>query len=395
MSIKHLQRCASLIFLSQPPPTNSKPEAPNFPHDTYQMSADRNLFQAPKPPEPPKGMYQIPNQPPTEQRPKPIFPWEERAPKPTRVFAEDAPSETTPSITTDSGSEATETDTITLTTPSISFTSAEPFASYTRSNAWDAMPEIDRYISSLPQNRRAKVQVLFDKGDRQGAAAAAAGHDTPSLTNDPSIMSPTSENPPSSERRQSSNLITDFPTEIERPSLPVTPAPVRRPQFWSSHRDEAGDLPAAEGVPEQSQWDPVSKLVELARRQSEVLEKGPMGGTAEERNIPARKLVESSSSTTTPASIPERDEGGMGKEAAVADEVADTAAAVEGGPMVTEAAVAAEVADTAAAIPGDGDGGPAPMTTRAPEFGTLNFAGGGSSIAGENGDGRENIAPTE
>ena len=208
-------------------------------------------------------------------------------------------------------------------------------------------------------------------------------------------MSPTSENPPSSERRLSSNLITDFPTEIERPSLPVTPAPVRRPQFWSSHRDEAGDLPAAEGVPEQSQWDPASKLVELARRQSEVLEKGPMGTTAEERNIPSRKLVESSSSTTAPATIPERDEGEMGKEAAVAAEVADTAAAVEGGPMVTEAAVAAEVADTAAAMQEDGDGEPAPMKTRAPEFGTLNFAGGGSSMAGQDGGGRENVAPTE
>ena len=120
-----------------------------------------------------------------------------------------------------------------------------------------------------------------------------------------------------------------------------------------------------------------------------------MGGTAQERNIPARKLVESSSSTTAPATIPERDEGGMGKEAAVAAEVADTAAAVEEAPMVTEAAVAAEVADTAAAIPGDGDGGPAPMTTRAPEFGTLNFAGGPSSTIGNDGGGRENIAPTE
>ena len=413
MSIKHLQRCASLILLSQPPPTNSKPEAPNFPHDTYQMSADRNLFQAPKPPEPPKGMYQIPNTATTGQRPKAIFPWEERAPKPTRVFAEDAPSETAPSITTDSGSEATNTETVTPTTPSISFTSAEPFASFSRSNAWDDMPEIDRYISSLPQNRRAKVQVLFDKGDRQGAAAAAAGYNT-SSTNDPSIMSPTSEHPPSSDRRQSSNLITDFPTEIERPSLPVTPAPVRRPQFWSSHRDEAGDLPAAEGVPEQSQWDPVSKLVELARRQSEVLEKGPMG-TGEERNIPERKLVDSSS-TTVPATIAERDEGEMGKEAAVAAEVADTAAAVEGGDMVTEAAVAAEVADTAAAVEGgdmvteaavaaevaetaaamegdNGDAGPAPMTTQAPQFGTLNFAGRRRSMGGEDGGGTENVAP--
>lgn len=48
--------------------------------------------------------------------------------------------------------------------------------------------------------------------------------------------------------------LTDFPTELERPSLPVTPAPRRRPSFWGEERDEKGELPAAEGVPAQEDW---------------------------------------------------------------------------------------------------------------------------------------------
>ncbi len=85
--------------------------------------------------------------------------------------------------------------------------------------------------------------------------------------------------------------LTDFPTEFERPSLPVTPAPVRRPSFWGAERDAQGDLPAAEGVPDQSEWDPVSKLAELQRRQSEVLGQGPGSPT---RAIPDRQMVRGS-----------------------------------------------------------------------------------------------------
>ena len=82
--------------------------------------------------------------------------------------------------------------------------------------------------------------------------------------------------------------LTDFPTEFERPSLPVTPAPVRRPSFWGAERDAQGDLPAAEGVPDQSEWDPVTRLADLQRRQSEVLGQGPASPT---RAIPDRQMV--------------------------------------------------------------------------------------------------------
>lgn len=275
---------------SQAPPAQSRPEAANFPNQTYEMSEDRHLFQAPPQyPEPPKNMYyEVPKERPVNDRPPPIFPWELSQPKPTRVFAEDltptpsAPqTETTPSVTTD---DDTTTETASPSTPTVKVSSPEPFTSFSRTNAWDDIPEIDRYISSLPQNRRANVQVLFNNISQPAQSST-------SPINDPSITSPTAEKPlsqPQTDRRASVK-ITDFPTEIERPSLPVTPAPVRRPSFWGEERDSAGELPAAEGVPQnQNEWNPSAKLAELQRRQSEVLEKGP---PSPPRPMPQRAMV--------------------------------------------------------------------------------------------------------
>lgn len=53
--------------------------------------------------------------------------------------------------------------------------------------------------------------------------------------------------------RRGSTLITEFPSEIERPSLPVTPAP-RPKSFWGNEGEGETTLPAAEGVPDQSSW---------------------------------------------------------------------------------------------------------------------------------------------
>lgn len=231
--------------------------------------------------------YEVPEGKPASQRPKPLFPWETNQPKPTRVFADDppTPSETAPSETTD---DDTQTDTVSPSTPTISVTSQEPLLGFSRSNAWDDMPEIDRYIANLPQNRRAKVQVLFNQTQ------------SPPNSGDQSITSPISEAPPQQHDRRGSLRITDFPTEIERPSLPVTPAPVRRPSFWGEERDAAGELPAAEGVPEQSQWDPSERLAALQRRQSQVLEMGPQSPS---KAIPDRQMLRSAVFTAEEAAI--------------------------------------------------------------------------------------------
>ena len=231
------------------------------------MSSDPNLFQAPSAyPQPPKDMYyQVPATPPAVDKPKPIFPWEEHQSKPARVFPADKPLSPEPSIT--SPSVTTDDDTVGPSTPA-NQSSGEPFASYSRTNAWDDVPEIENYISALQQHRRAKVQVLMN-----------------TATTPETLLSPDAA--PAPKDRRPSMKLTDFPTEIERPSLPVTPAPVRRPSFWGEERDEAGDLPAAEGVPKQEHWDPSAKLEELQQHHSVVL---AQGSTGQQREIPDRKL---------------------------------------------------------------------------------------------------------
>ena len=214
--------------------------------------------------------YEVPKAQAANERPKPIFPWEEHQAKPTRVFAEDKDlsPEPTPSFETD---DETQDDTETPTTPIVQVSSPEPFSSYARTNAWDEVPEIERYVAALAQSRRAKVQ-LPHPGSSSGEDVLSPGID---------------EGPP---RRRPSMKLTDFPTEFERPSLPVTPAPVRRPSFWGVERDAAGDLPGAEGVPKQEDWDPMRKLEELQLKQAEVLSQGPASPT---RVIPDRERPES------------------------------------------------------------------------------------------------------
>lgn len=250
-----------LTAYREAPPADSRPEASNFPQHQYTMSADRSLFHAPATyPKPPSNMwYEVPKTP-VGDRPKPIFPWEENQAKPTRVFAEDIVSDPEPSIV--STDEDTQPDSGVV-TPTIQVTSPEPFASYSRTNAWDEIPEIERYMNSL-QARRAKVQILYQAS-----------------------QTPTSRGTDLPQPRRSSMILTDFPTEIERPSLPVTPAPVRRPSFWGEDHDSLGHMPAAEGVPRQEDWDPMAKLAELQQHQSGVLAQSSISPT---RTIPNRTL---------------------------------------------------------------------------------------------------------
>jgi glycogenin glucosyltransferase len=180
--------------------------------------------------------YEVPKTP-TYQKPTPIFPWEKDAPKPTRVFPEDNVETAPEPFSSESANVAPEEDNpVTPTTPTISLTPADPWQTYTRGNAWDDIPEIERYIGNLQKNRKGNIQVLQGYGLGIEQVSSPGG------------------------RRQSMKL-TDFPTELERPSLPVTPAPIRRPSFWGEERDDEGELPAAEGVPSQEEW--VRALVPL------------------------------------------------------------------------------------------------------------------------------------
>ncbi|KFY29960.1 hypothetical protein V494_08354, partial [Pseudogymnoascus sp. VKM F-4513 (FW-928)] len=212
------------------PPSGSRPEAANFPVTQYSMSSDPTPYKAPERyPDPPKDMYYEVPKTPTYQKPAPIFPWETKdAPKPTRVFAEDEDLQPTSlEPTEDDGA----TDQATSVASTVTTLPSDPWHSFssTSRNAWDDIPEIERYIGALQKNRRGNIQVLQGYG---------SGVDEDGL--------------PGSGRRRPSR-VTDFPTEIERPSLPVTPAPIRRPRFPGENGDE-GELPVAEGVPAQTEW---------------------------------------------------------------------------------------------------------------------------------------------
>lgn len=291
----------------------------------YEFTRDVNLFQAPASyPEAPKDMwYEVPPKPREEPKPKHVFPWEGKAPRATRVFPvsreptpppEPAPEpvsepepelEPTPSTATSDTLEPEPTETPTMASP-------DPWAGFqSRSNAWDDVPEIERYMQALQGPRKAKIQVLHN-------------------TAVPQPRQQQQQPPPADpEGRRHSVKLTDFPTELERPSLPVTPAPIRRPSFWGEERDERGNLPAAEGVPKQEEWvrrfssypvpefpalppllrnesgvlvmrcqfcgkqNPIAKLEELQRKQSEVLAEPSQLQTAPP--VPTRQMPGSQS----------------------------------------------------------------------------------------------------
>ncbi|EIT72544.1 glycosyl transferase family 8 protein [Aspergillus flavus] len=218
----------------EPPPLNTKPEGIALESKTYTMSEDNGLFKPPPfYPEAPKNMYyEVPSTKPEPEKLSQIFPWENQAPKPTRVFVND-----------DQGSVSLPSSMLSPVSPkepptsSVEYTASwttekrsESWDSYSRSNAWDDVPEIQRYIQSIAPPRRAKVQVIGGWGSSANQQTAGA---------------------------ESSMRLTDFPSEQERPSLPVTPAPIRRPPPSSNvlgERSTSGQLPIAEGVPNQEEW---------------------------------------------------------------------------------------------------------------------------------------------
>ncbi|KAF9870824.1 glycosyl transferase family 8 [Colletotrichum karsti] len=247
----------------QPPPADSRPEALNFPLQVYEMSQDPAPFVPPERyPSPPRNMwYEVPKEKPS-QKPRAIFPWEANQPKPTRIFIADPEPTTEEPSSTPTGSSTTgqKSEPSTPSTPTIKVAPSDPWTAFTRTNAWDEVPEIERYVEGLQKHRRGKSQGSV--GIPGGKAAKEHGL-----------------------------KLTDFPSVVDRPSLPVTPAPIRRPKFWggggpgTGEGEDEEDLPVAQGVPPQSDWDPVAQLQKLAKQQSEALlkklggEGGPEGSS--------------------------------------------------------------------------------------------------------------------
>ncbi|KAG8159443.1 hypothetical protein KVR01_011104 [Diaporthe batatas] len=322
----------------QAPPADSKPEAMNFPQMHYEMSSDPAPFvPPPRYPSPPKNMwYEVPKEKPAPpaEKPRPIFPWEIEQPRPSRVFADGVyqpePSLTEGSTVAPSGrgvfspeSQATMTEPSMTesstaehksepsspSTPTIRVTHSDPWASFTRVNAWDDDPAIDKYVGSMPLYRRHR------------SSGSIVGQTSPRAAGGSGVGSQQETSAGAEWRRRGSKL-TDFPTAVERPSLPVTPAPIRRPKFWGAGDpgvDDEGEgdgrLPAADGVPEQSEWDPAARLQLLAKQQSELLLQklgagevsggGEAGGATggESHSIPNRPLPFGSEDIVSPRYI--------------------------------------------------------------------------------------------
>ncbi|RMJ07147.1 hypothetical protein CDV36_013252 [Fusarium kuroshium] len=233
----------------QPPPSDSKPEAMNFPSTHYEMSQDTTPFVPPERyPSPPKNMwYDVPKEPPAppSKAPSEIFPWERNRPPPTRTFAEppapepvpepvveptpqpsvehtggpshqpsgqpswqpsgepfrqlsgqhseqqsgppsggysgelsreplvesSAESSTGPSATTEvltesagvaSSTTEAKSEPSTPVTPTVQIIPLDPWTSFTRVNAWDEVPEIERYVEGLRGHRRDCLCELTD-----------------------------------------------------------------------------------------------------------------------------------------------------------------------------------------------------------------------------------------
>lgn len=227
------------------------------------MSNDTAPFVPPESyPSPPTNMgYELPKgrPAPRTQQPPVIFPWESNRPQPSRTFAgespqpaQQAPGETMTSAGSDtstksftSGSSRTDTRSVpsTPTTPTIKVVPSDPWTTFTRTNAWDEVPQIERYVEGLQKHRHVKGRGSV--GSIQSPTKPSNdkdGHDSPRLHG---------------------LKLTDFPSEVERPSLPVTPAPIRRPTFWGGGGPESDDkdggggltaMPSAEGVPAQYDW---------------------------------------------------------------------------------------------------------------------------------------------
>ncbi|KAG6015726.1 hypothetical protein E4U43_004913 [Claviceps pusilla] len=317
----------------------SKPEAVDFPTAHYEMSHDTAPFVPPmRYPSPPKDMwYEVPKRPPTSAgKPRQIFPWEAKQPTPSRSFAHPVTHEPDlitsaagasslsersgkgspyESSSSDSGLPITTSETrnrLGADATSAPLTTGDPWNFFSRANAWDDLPGISRYVEDLQRHRRTNKRTDINK---HGIAMSSSG--TIGTLRMPRAL-----------------RVTDFPTEVERPSLPVTPAPIKRPSFWSDEKshsdagDEAHSLPVAEGVPSQSDWvcvherrwkpadcpcnftdvllqnkDPAAQLQKLARQQSEALLRRLGEDRELSQEIPSRPLLFESETLQLPSYV--------------------------------------------------------------------------------------------
>jgi glycogenin glucosyltransferase len=180
-----------------PPPHRSRPEAAHFPTQLYTFESHKKPFQAPPEyPQPPRDLwYQIPETAPApESAPTPIFPWEKGPARPTatRVFSDDPPSPVQASIVP---------------------------------TRWeDSSGGMERYIRNIMSSATPAQQ---SQAESRPAAAAV--------------------------ERPESLVFSGFPAVGDRPSLPVTPAPIMTNTFWGDRGDDEAGVAGA-GAFKKAEW---------------------------------------------------------------------------------------------------------------------------------------------
>ncbi|KAK0875524.1 glycogenin glucosyltransferase [Friedmanniomyces endolithicus] len=461
------------------PPFSSKPEAANFPNQIYEFNQDAQPWKAPPsyPEIPRKDLwYDVPMKPREEKKLKAIFPWEERElPKPSRVFADEdtfTPSQTQQNSEEamrmqeeDEGAEEGETDDFlggdelavmgdstyyrdsdgdreqrpdfNPRAPTLHKKSASASqGSWDSKNAWDEVSGIEQYVRALTAFQKNKGQLQVISQDEPGVRIRDQHHQPrhQQQRQQQHILSPGNEPDPvelvrTVRERRASLLLTDFPTASERPSLPVTPAPRRRESFWGMEGEMGGgsgggegggrdgELAGAEGVPEQSDWNPDEQL-EVLRRNSRSLGQGdlklPGSKLGSKRALPDRKMPGAASAT-----IPEEEdpglssEGGSGGGGSTHDDAKsgtgqgldqmsgplDGTREAEGSPSMIDVAAESGLFGELEGGGGEGKGAGEREAEAAPRFSEVGFGGTEGSF-GESGGvptgaGQKDLSPTQ
>lgn len=210
------------------PPRHTQPEAASLPTKKYHFSQEVEFFQPPDSyPSPPdvKPYMQPASGTLDTQATKAVFPWENSRPSPVRIFDNFACQLSGEACAPEciSGTGLQEAEVEAVVDSSENKVTKHSFRPYR--NLWDEFTEIEEYV-------RAKVGSQLKSAQETGARKKLSTSDS-----------------------RESLILTNFPTTDERPSLPVTPAPISRASFWGEDKTFVEeDLPSAQGVPDQTEW---------------------------------------------------------------------------------------------------------------------------------------------
>ncbi|KAK6527706.1 glycogenin glucosyltransferase [Orbilia ellipsospora] len=223
------------------PPVNTRPGAQNLPSQLYQNRLDGKqdtaLFVPPPPASPPK--YHQLESPPKERV----------APRATRVFADSEEASSEGSASGSSGESSPVSGEYKIESSGGYHghnNSRAAWDSYPRSNAWDNIPGIDRYVAAFERSTK----------PRKKPSASRKGDVTPVP------------------RFHGGQAASPSAVTLPSPKMSVTPTPFNSTRgYRSSAIEDEKKYPSAKGVPNQLNWDPFRSLEELKNAPVKLLNK--------------------------------------------------------------------------------------------------------------------------